>query len=109
MVAAQATQMMQPFENQWGFRLSRLRTAGPDLLCMQHPLLNRIAPGDIVVVDLTMLTFKFFDDFITQDVVLNNVGEGNKVKKQFYSDCGLMYGCAKAHGHVKGITAFTSS
>jgi len=100
---------MEPFANKWGFRLTKLKTAGPDLMLMKHPLMTRIAPGDIIIADLTMLSFKFLDDFITQDVVLNNVGDGNKVKKQFYSDCGLAYGCGLAHGHIKGITTYTSS
>ena len=105
MIEYGATMVMEPFESKWGFRMSRLRTAGPDLVLMEHPWMTRYHPGEMLIVDLTALTFMFLDDFITQQVTLAN--NPNLVKSQFYSNCGLKAGIAKAHGRIYGITTFT--
>lgn len=105
MIGYDATQTMTPMENRWGFRIDRLRTDGPDLLLMKHPLLTRVAPGDIIILDLPLLTFRFDVDFKKEVVPIANNTE--KTKKQFKSDCGLGMGMEEAHAYVQGVTAFT--
>jgi len=112
MVAYEGTQMLQPAENKWGFRIKRMITPGPDLLLHEHKLMDEIDPGGIIIIDLTYLTFRFMAgddgnyDFKSEAVELDN--NNQVVKRQFYSDCGIQIGYEKAHGYIKGITAFTA-
>ena len=111
MIRHDGMQIIEPAENRWGMRLKRLTSAGPDLLIHNHRLLDEVAPGDIIIVDLAYLTARFMSgdegnfDFRHEAVELDN---NNQVSKwQFYSIVGLQLGYEKAHGYIKGITTWT--
>jgi hypothetical protein len=113
MVKNEATQMLEPATNKWGFRLKRLITVGPDLLLMEHPEMDEIDPGGIIIIDPANLVFRFMNDpesgnsdFKHEVVEMDN---NNQVSKwQFYSDCGLQLQYELAFGYIKGITDFTA-
>ena len=113
MVANEGTQQLQPGENKWGFRMKRLITPGPDLLLHEHPLLDVVAPGDIIVLDVSQLTFRFMSgddgtyDFKHEAVELTD--NQQVAKWQFYSFCGMQLGYEESHGYIKGITTFTAA
>jgi hypothetical protein len=109
-VRALAQQWIEPGENkQFGFQLEDLITDGPRLALLQHPLLDEIAPGDIIIVDTEYLKLRYFSgkDFRRDDVALSN---NVQIKKaQFYSNVGLQLAYEAAHGYIRGVTIFTNA